>query len=444
MEHYQLKQGIIYHKGRIWVGMNLEMQKQLLTALHASPLGGHSGFPVTYHKVKKLFSWPKLKTMVKSFVASCGTCQQAKVERVKYPGLLQPLKVPPGAWHTVTLDFIEGLPKSGQFDCLLVVVDKFSKYSHFLPLKHPYTAASVAQAYLDGVFKLHGMPVELVSDRDPVFTSNFWKELMRLVGVQLDMSSGQHPQSDGQTERVNQSVEGYLRCFVHDCPRKWAQWIPLAEFWYNTSKHESLGMSPFEALYNHPPRHLGIDPYEDCAIPDLREWLHERTAIQQQLRQHLLRAQQRMKSQADKNWTEREFQVGDKVYLKLQPYIQKSIATRANPKLAFKYYGPFLILRRIGAVAYELQLPEKASVHPVFHVSQLKYAIGQQVQSSELPLEPVNRVQPQQIIKRRQVTIGSSLIPQVLIRWSGMDAGLETWENEHELKAKFPDAAAWG
>ena len=203
LEAYSLKQGIIYHKGRIWLGNNEEMQKQIMGALHSSDVGGHSGFPVTYHRVKKLFSWPKMKAHIKKFVASCATCQQAKVERVKYPGLLQPLKVPPGAWHTVAMDFIEGLPKSGKYDYLLVVVDKFSKYAHFMPLSHPYTAASVAQAYLDGIYRLHGMPIEIVSDRDPVFTSHFWKELARLTGVQLDMSSGQHPQSDGQTERVN-------------------------------------------------------------------------------------------------------------------------------------------------------------------------------------------------------------------------------------------------
>ena len=151
-----------------------------------------------------------------------------------------------------------------------------------------------------------------------------------------------------------------------------------------------------------------------------------------------------MKFQADKHRSERQFQVGDKVYLKLQPYIHKSIATRANPKLAFKYYGPFLILRRIGQVAYELQLPEKSTVHPVFHVSQLKYAIGQQLPTEELPASPENLTNPIEILNRRQVKKGSSLISQVLVRWTDMDAGMATWENENEMKTKFPRAAAWG
>jgi hypothetical protein len=151
-----------------------------------------------------------------------------------------------------------------------------------------------------------------------------------------------------------------------------------------------------------------------------------------------------MKFQSDKNRSEREFQVGDWVYLKLQPYIQKSIATRANPKLAFKYYGPFLVLRRIGLVAYELQLPETSTVHPVFHVSQLKYAVGQQQAVDPLPSNPEAPILPVEILSKRQVKRGAHLISQVQVRWSGLDAGMSTWENEEELRFKFPEAPAWG
>ena len=152
-----------------------------------------------------------------------------------------------------------------------------------------------------------------------------------------------------------------------------------------------------------------------------------------------------MKLQADKNRTERVFQVGDWVYLKLQLYIQKSIATRANPKLAFKFYGPFQVIKKIGSVAYELKLPETASVHPVFHVSQLKYAVGQQVPSSPvLPSTPEELTVPEAILKNRQVRKGSSLVTQILVKWSGIDEEMATWEDKNELQAKFPEAAVWG
>jgi transposase InsO family protein len=127
------------------------------------------------------------------------------------------------------MDFVEGLPQSGLANCILVVVDKFTKYVHFLSLKHPYTASSVAKLYLDQIYRLHGLPLSIVSDRDRVFTSKFWQELFSLAQVKLSMSTIYHPESDGQSERVNQCMETFLRCFTSACPKKWLQWLPLAE-----------------------------------------------------------------------------------------------------------------------------------------------------------------------------------------------------------------------
>jgi hypothetical protein len=142
--------------------------------MHTSALGGHSGVLGTYQKIKKLFYWPKMKADITRYIQVCSVCQQAKSERVKLPGRLQPLPIPPEAWHTVSLDFIEGLPVSNSFDTILVIVDKFSKYGHFIPLRHPFTAHTVARAFLDNVYCRHGMPQVLISDRDKVFTSAFW------------------------------------------------------------------------------------------------------------------------------------------------------------------------------------------------------------------------------------------------------------------------------
>lgn len=158
------------------------------------------------------------------------------------------LPIPKGAWQTVTLDFVEGLPRSSNFNSILVVVDKFSRYAHFIPLYHPFTAMQVALSYMNNVFKLHGLPTALVSNRDRIFTSNIWKELFRLTGTDLRMSTAYHRQTDGQTERVNQCLETYLRCFVNTCPTKWSKWLSLAEFWYNTSYHFTLGKAPFLVL----------------------------------------------------------------------------------------------------------------------------------------------------------------------------------------------------
>jgi transposase InsO family protein len=167
----------------------------------------------------------------------------SKPDRHKYPGLIQPLPIPEAAWQIISLDFIEGLPRSAHADTILVVVDLFSKYAHFLPLLHPYTALKVAQLLMDSVYKLHGLPQSIVSDRDKVFTSKFWQELFKLTSTTLRMSSSYHPQTNGQTERVNQCLETFLRSFVHACPTKWSHWLSLAEYWNNTSFHSSLGRS---------------------------------------------------------------------------------------------------------------------------------------------------------------------------------------------------------
>jgi transposase InsO family protein len=147
------------------------------------------------------------------------------------------------------MDFVEGLLTSGRANAIMVVVDRYSKFAHFIALHHPFSAATVARLFLDNVFRLHGMPVCIVSDRDRIFTSKFWQLLFSLAGTVLRMSSAYHPQTDGQTERVNQCLETYLRCFVHACPSRRSSWLSLAEYWYNSSPHSALGRSPFEVLY---------------------------------------------------------------------------------------------------------------------------------------------------------------------------------------------------
>ena len=177
---YELKDGILYYKKRIWVGTDQQLHNRILHSLHSSPARGHSGIHATYQRVRSLFAWTGLKKEVTQFVTHCDICQRAKVEHVRYPGLLEPLPVPDHAWQMVSLDFIEGLPKSGRYNAILVVVDKFSKYAHFVPLSHPFTALQVAQAYFQEIFRLHSMPQSLISDRDRIFTSAFWQELFRL------------------------------------------------------------------------------------------------------------------------------------------------------------------------------------------------------------------------------------------------------------------------
>jgi transposase InsO family protein len=150
------------------------------------------------------------------------------------------------------------LPKSDGCDSILVVVDRFTKFAHFIPLRHPFSSSQVAKALWDNVIKLHGVPLTIVSDRDRIFTSHTWREMLQTAGTKLLYSTAYHPQTNGQTERVNQCLEMYLRTAVHETPRRWRRWLPAAEFWYNSSFHSSLNSSPFKALYGREPNLGGM------------------------------------------------------------------------------------------------------------------------------------------------------------------------------------------
>lgn len=215
--------------------------------------------PYLSKSIKRLFYWPGQKSDVELFVKQCQICQQAKHENCKYPGLLQPLPIPQDCWQDISIDFVEGLPKSNGYSVILVVVDRLTKYAHFIPVKHPFTVAQITKLFFSQIVKLHGLPRSIVSNRDKIFTSTFWQELFKLNSTKLHLSSAYHPQSDGQTERINQCLKMILRCAVHHTPTQWAKWIDSAELWYNSCYLSSLKCSPFKALYVMDPN-LGVLP----------------------------------------------------------------------------------------------------------------------------------------------------------------------------------------
>ncbi|RVW67108.1 Retrovirus-related Pol polyprotein from transposon 17.6 [Vitis vinifera] len=321
---------------------------------------------------------------------------------------------------------------------IFVVVDRLTKYGHFMLLPHPYTAKMVAQVFLDSVYKLHGLPHSITCDRDPIFTSVFWQEFFKLQGVSLQLSTAYHPQTDGQTEVVNRCIETYLRCMAGDNPGQWANWISLAEFWYNTSYHSSLKMSPFEALYGYaPPLQIPYFP-KDSNVEAVDRVLNERESWLQLLKHHISKAQQRMKIQADKNRFDREFNIGDMVLLKLQAYKQVSMHS-GGPKLQPRNYGPFKVIDRIGTVAYQLQLPPDAQIHNVFHVSLLKPAHASIQDCSSLPISNTSTtLLPQAILDRRLVKRHNVPAVQLLIHWVDKSPADASWEFADDLKRRFP------
>jgi hypothetical protein len=185
------------------------------------------------------------------------------------------------------MDFIEGLPLSSGANVIMVVVDRLMKYAHPVPLKHPFTVLSVAQAFLDSVVKLHGVPLSIVSDHDKIFISRLWKELFTALGTKLQFTTAYHPQTDGQSEWVNQCIEMFLRYFVHETPHQWCRWLPLADFWYNSSYHLSLGTSPFKALYGCEPNLGAMPVLDDDNLSEAGLILRDRHAQLDRLKLHL-------------------------------------------------------------------------------------------------------------------------------------------------------------
>nr|CAD1821648.1 unnamed protein product [Ananas comosus var. bracteatus] len=446
--HYTWAQGLLKRKEKLVVGNVPNLRIRLINDFHSSSAGGHSGAEVTARRLKSYFYWKGLRKDVDQLVKECTVCQQNKYETLAPAGLLQPLPIPDNIWTEISMDFIEGLPPSQGKEVIMVVVDRLSKYAHFLALSHPYTASTIAQLFLDHIYKLHGLPKSIVSDRGAVFLSHFWQELFRELHVHINLSTAYHPQSDGQTEVVNRCLETYLRCMTGDQPRNWVKWLSLAEWWYNTSYHSATKATPYEIVYGQsPPLHI---PYlaGDSSMDSVDRTLNAREAALRLIKENLAKAQNRMKQIANKGRTEREFQVGDWVYVKLQPYKQVSVRKHMSQKLSPRYFGPFKVLARVGPVAYKLQLPASAKIHHTFHVSQLKKKISLAPTVPTIPAfvnsEGQLLIEPVAVLDRRLVKHRGKATTQLLIQWFNQPVEHATWEYLPDLQRQYPHFNPWG
>ena len=431
-------------KNRLFVPKAGDLRREILREAHSTPYSVHPGTTKMYKDLKMHYWWPRMKKDVVEYVAQCLTCQQIKAEHQRPAGKLQPLDIPEWKWEHITMDFVVGLPRTREgHDSIWVIVDRLTKSAHFLPVHTTYKMDEYAKIYVKEIVRLHGVPVTIISDRDPKFTSSFWKSLHAALGTKLAFSTAFHPQTDGQSERTIQTLEDMLRACVFDFQKSWNVYLPLVEFSYNNSYHSSIGMAPYEALYGRKCRspihwdELGERKYLG---PDLVQKTSE--AIEK-IRQRLLTAQSRQKSYADPRHRDVEFKVGDEVFLKVAP-MKGVMRFGKKGKLSPRYVGPFEILETIGKVAYRVALPPAlATIHNVFHVSMLKKYVADP--SHKLNYEPLQLQQdlsyeevPIKILATEKRELRNRKISLVKVLWRNHTVEEATWEREDEMRNKYP------
>jgi hypothetical protein len=242
-------QGVVWFNNCIVVPKNDEIRQQILDEAHLSRYSIHPGSTKMYHDLKHHYWWTKMKIEIARYLATCDTCRCVKAIHMKTAGLLQSLPIPTWKWEDISMDFIVGLPRTAKgYHSIWVIIDRLTKIAHFIPVKVKYPVIAYAELYIARILNLHGVPKTIVLDHGPQFVSKFWEELHKSLGTKLLHSSAYHPQTSGQTERVNQILEDMLRACVLEFPQKWDDCLRLAEFAYNNSYQESMKMAPFEAL----------------------------------------------------------------------------------------------------------------------------------------------------------------------------------------------------
>ena len=435
-------QGLVLKRNSlIVVPEDVDLRRQIIEEYHDTPYSGHYGIEKTRKAVGRLFWWASLTKDVAKYVSCCVLCQRNKSRRHRPFGALQPLPVPQKPWETVTFDFIVKLPKTERGnDSVCVFVDKLTKMVHFVACREDLSAKDFAELYIDRVWTLHGLSKEFITDRDTRFTSEFWKGVTELIGTKHVMSSSFHPQTDGQSERVNQTLETYLRHFVSVELNDWDTLLSRAEFAHNSAYHSSTGQTPFYLNSGFQPRtppgeRLEVGHPESVAF--VERWQSALTFA----RQYLIAAQQRQKAFADQNRTEKVFSVEDKVLLSTKHLNIKHGEVRR--KLLPKWIGPFEVVQVVGPVAYKLKMNPGWRIHPVFHVSLLEpYRADGRVQPPPPPIE-MEGVLEYEVDSILSYRFRGRRHPRAsyLVAWKGYGPEHNSWEPERYV-VNAPEAVA--
>ncbi|CCG84601.2 protein of unknown function [Taphrina deformans PYCC 5710] len=408
---------------------------QLLNRYHDHPTSGHQGIARTFDLLNRDFYWPGMRKFCIRYVSQCKECNRNKTSRHKPYGLLKPLPIPDTPWTSIAMDYIVKLPPSKGFDFILVVVCRLTKMAHFIPCREAMSTEEFAQLFVSHIFRLHSFPQDVVSDRGSHFRSAFWKQVLELCHIKGNLSTSFHPQTDGQTERTNQTLEQYLRLYCNYEQDDWARLLPMAEFACNNAENTSTQLSPFMANYGyHPRRDMQVlaNP-ANAAGASLVERL---ATVQQFLQSELAYSQQAYSEHADEHRLVSPFKVGQEVWLNRR-YID---TVRPSRKLDHSRLGPFKIIESVNDRAFKLDLPATMRIHNVFHPCLLDLCVPSDIPGRQKkpppPVEVDNHVEyeVQDILRSR--TRRNQV--QYLVKWQGYNSDHNSWEPASTLEEDVP------
>jgi hypothetical protein len=437
-----LKSADLHQRDGLWLTRNHQvaipdapgLRRGILYELHDSALSGHPGGDKTLHAVKRAYWWPNMAAEVAEYVRTCASCQRNKALNKKPIGVLHPLPIPRDKWESVSMDFITQLPKSTgptEYDAIAVFVDRLSKMVRIAPTTSDITSEGVAQLLFDNVFRHHGVPTSLITDRGSTFMSEAFQSFMKLLGTTHNKTTAYHPQSDGQTERTNQTLETMLRHYVggrpHGC---WHTCLAAAEFAINNAYTPSIGTTPFLLNYGREPRlPSSITP---ARVPKAQEWADRMIFGLADAKHHLRLAQERQKKQYDKGRRDIQLVVGQQVLLSSKNITLRRVGDKTStPKLMPKWIGPFPVEAVIGKGAYRLTLPAHMKAHNVFNVVNLK------------PFHSDGRFQPpppvlvdgeeEFFVERLMAHRKSGRSLEYHVKWQGYGPEYNSWEPQRTL-----------
>jgi hypothetical protein len=433
--------GLLTFRGKIYVPNDRDLRRRIVAQHHDTAIAGHPGRWKTLELVSRNYWWPQMSRYIGIYVRHCDLCNRTKVQRRKPQGELHPMKTPNGRWENVSVDFITELPPAHGYDAIMNVVDFATKRGHFTPTHTTCSAEGAAWIYVREVWKHHGLPHTVVSDRGPQFVADFTRELYRLLRIELAPSTAYHPQTDGQTERVNQELEQFLRLFVNERQDDWDELLPLGEFSYNNHVHSSTQQTPFMADVGRNPR-MGFEPREvrsrlesvNKFCDRMEKGLDEAKAALNKAKDEYAQYYNRCRTPAPK------LKPGDLVWIEAD----NIATTRPSAKLAHKRLGPWPVEARVGHGAYRITLPPSLRrLHPVFPIVKLTLA-----EPDPIPGRHPNPPPPPVLVGgEEEYEVEDILNSRVryrrleyFVKWKGYDVGHNSWIPHYDIHA--PDLVA--